>query len=97
MQYEGKGDPSFYSYMPVAKSIDKNYIDSIVKKYNIRLVDPDAFIEDGYEIVAEELTDKVNAEFIEKHPSKKYTKVSQEPGKYEPVEMPTIKRIWPKL
>lgn len=49
MQFVGKGDPDHYSYKEVAKSTDRQFINSIIEKYRLKMVNPKEYIDDGYE------------------------------------------------
>jgi hypothetical protein len=74
MQFVGKGDPDHYYYKEVAKSTDKQLINSIIEKYKLKMVNPDECIDDGYEIVEEKLEDCVDYDYIMKHNDRKHVR-----------------------
>ena len=90
MQFVGKGDPDHYSYKEVAKSTDRQFINSIIEKYRLKMVNPKEFIDDGYEIIEEKLedvrTDDYNPDVLES--------IATE---YQKAELPAFVRPFPKL
>lgn len=77
MQFTGKGDPVEYQYYEVAKSLNREVIDELVAKYNLHLVDPEAYIEDGYEIYEEKLVDHVDYDYVVTHSDRKHVNVQE--------------------
>lgn len=77
MQFTGKGDPAGYQYHEAAKSLNREVIDELVAKYNLHLVDPEAYIEDGYEIYEEKLVDHVDYDYVVTHSDRKHVNVQE--------------------
>ena len=75
MQFTGQGDPTEYQYHEVAKSLNREVIDELVAKYNLHLADPEAYIEDGYEIYEEKLVDYVDYDYVVTHSDRKHVNV----------------------
>lgn len=105
MHFVGKGDPDHYEYAEVAKSTDRQFINSIIEKYRLKMVNPKEFIDDGYEIVEEKLEDWVDYDYIVKHSDRKHVRtddynpaVLESIGtEYKKAELPAFVRPFPKL
>lgn len=74
MQYTGKGDPIQYDYIEVARSPDIEFLNSLVEKYRLNVVDPGTYISDGYEIVTEEIREHADYDYIVKHSDRKHVR-----------------------
>lgn len=105
MRFVGKGDPDHYEYTEVAKSTDRQLIDSIIEKYRLKMVNPKEYIDDGYEVVKEKLEDWVDYDYIVKHNDRKHIRtddynpdVLESVGTdYKEVELPVCIRPFPNL
>ena len=105
MRFVGKGDPDHYEYKEVAKSTDRQFINSIIEKYRLKMVNPKEFIDDGYEIVEEKLEDWVDYDYIIKHSDRNHIRIDEfNPEvlesiatEYQKVELPAFVRPFPKL
>jgi hypothetical protein len=75
MHFVGKGDPDHYDYVTVAKSTDKQFINSLIEKYNLKMANLDEFIDDGYIIIEEKLEDWIDYDYIVKHSDKKHVRM----------------------
>lgn len=73
MHWIGKGDPDCFRYHEICRTPIKQFIDGIVSKYHLRMVDPNNEYADGYEIVEQKTTsDKVDYDYIIKHNDSKH-------------------------
>lgn len=73
MHWVGKGDPDGFRYHEVCRTPVKQFIDELVNKYHLRLVDPNDDYGDGYEIVEEKtVSDNVDYDYIVKHSDSKH-------------------------
>ena len=105
MQFVGKGDPDHYSYKEVAKSTDRQFINSLIEKYRLKMINPKEFIDDGYEIVEEKLEDWVDYDYIVKHSDRKHVRTDDYnpevlesiATEYQKAELPAFVRPFPKL
>lgn len=105
MRFVGKGDPDHYEYKEVAKSVDRQFINSIIEKYRLKMVNPKEYIDDGYEIVEEKLEDWVDYDYIVKHSDRNHVRtddynpeVLESIGaEYQKAELPAFVKPFPKL
>ncbi len=73
MHWVGKGDPDGFRYHEICRTPVKQFIDDIVKKYHLRLVESGDCYGDGYEIIEEKTTsDDVDYDYIVKHSDRKH-------------------------
>lgn len=76
MHWTGKGDPDYFRYHEICRTPVKQFIDELVAKYHLRIVDPNdeyADYADGYEIVEEKtVSDEVDYDYIVKHSDSKH-------------------------
>jgi hypothetical protein len=73
MHWTGKGDPDYFRYHEVCRTPVKQFIDELVNKYHLRIVDPNDDYGDGYEIVEEKtVSDNVDYDYIVKHSDSKH-------------------------
>lgn len=76
MHWTGKGDPDYFRYHEICRTPVKQFIDELVDKYHLRVVDPNADYADyadGYEIVEEKtVSDEVDYDYIVKHSDSKH-------------------------
>ena len=76
MHWTGKGDPDYFRYHEICRTPVKQFIDELVDKYHLHVVDPNddyADYADGYEIVEEKtVSDEVDYDYIVKHSDSKH-------------------------
>ena len=73
MHWTGKGDPDCFRYHEVCRTPVKQFIDELVNKYHLHIVDPNDSYGDGYEIVEEKtVSDNVDYDYIVKHSDSKH-------------------------
>lgn len=73
MHFVGKGDPDHFNYHEIVRTPVRTFINELVKKYNLRIVDPNDCYGDGYEIVEEKtVSDNVDYDYIVKHNDSKH-------------------------
>lgn len=73
MHWTGKGDPDYFRYHEICRTPVKQFIDELVDKYHLHIVDPNDDYADGYEIVEEKtVSDEVDYDYIVKHSDSKH-------------------------
>lgn len=73
MHWVGKGDPDGFRYHEICRTPVKQFIDELVGKYHLRVVDPNDDYVDGYEIVEQKtVSDEVDYDYIVKHSDSKH-------------------------
>ena len=73
MHWTGKGDPDYFRYHEICRTPVKQFIDELVDKYHLHVVDPNDEYADGYEIVEEKtFSDEVDYDYIVKHSDSKH-------------------------
>lgn len=73
MHWTGKGDPDYFRYHEICRTPVKQFIDELVDKYHLHVVDPNDEYADGYEIVEEKtVSDEVDYDYIVKHSDSKH-------------------------
>lgn len=73
MHWVGKGDPDYFRYHEICRTPVKQFIDELVDKYHLHVVDPNDDYADGYEIVEQKtVSDEVDYDYIVKHSDSKH-------------------------
>jgi len=73
MHWTGKGDPDYFRYHEICRTPVKQFIDELVDKYHLHVVDPNDDYADGYEIVEQKtVSDEVDYDYIVKHSDSKH-------------------------
>lgn len=73
MHWVGKGDPDGFRYHEICRTPVKQFIDELVDKYHLRVVDQNDDYVDGYEIVEQKtVSDEVDYDYIVKHSDSKH-------------------------
>lgn len=73
MHWVGKGDPDGFRYHEICRTPVKQFIDELVDKYHLHVVDPNDDYADGYEIVEQKtVSDEVDYDYIVKHSDSKH-------------------------
>lgn len=73
MHWVGKGDPDGFRYHEICRTTVKQFIDELVDKYHLRVIDSNDEYADGYEIVEQKtVSDEVDYDYIVKHSDSKH-------------------------
>lgn len=67
MHFVGKGDPDHFEYHEVGRAAVKSYLEDIINKYHLKMVDKADEYGDGYELIEEKTVTDVDLEYILSH------------------------------
>ena len=67
MHFVGKGDPDHFEYRVVGRAAVKSYLEDIINKYHLKMVDKDDEYGDGYELIEQKTVMDLDLEYILTH------------------------------
>ena len=67
MHFIGKGDPDHFEYHEVGRAAVKSYLEDIINKYHLKIVDKADEYGDGYELIEEKTVTDVDLKYILEH------------------------------